>query len=520
MPQSYDTFISYRSADQEAVSPVVSALKDQGIVVWYDDDQIEPGSAVIERIEEGLGSSKSVVLFVGRTGFGGWQDLEYGGALERAVYEGLRLIPVLLPGVSEKDLPLTMKRLKRIEFDSYPTVERSKVIDRLIWGITGRRPASASALAPLEPENRAQLDEVEEALATLTALLRSGNITLFVGRSVGADPLLPSAYRMTRRLLAELQLLEAESTAHVLPHLDMVASLFADRRGEALLDLRLTEFLTTSGSTVSDLCRQVAEFVRRLVARSAALPGGLPQMIVTTSLDLMLERALLSAGIPFTRIVQHRSGRSIDINEYRGVALRAPDRLAVQPATGAPFEVALNNLPAVDRFIATHGRRRVEWRDSTGGVGGNNPLQSLSLEGLVEPILYKYHGSQDLRSCAVSREQYLEFACSATAAIPTQITKILANTPLLFLGYSLLDPDLRFTYYTLLRQSLELHPDPIYAVRSTPLADEEDIFRRMEQRIGPALCDLALQKMKIKVLDHDGEAFLRALCQSLPEAGD
>jgi hypothetical protein len=53
-------FISHASEDKErVVEPFIQCLEQDGITnIWYDKDQIEGGDLVVQRINEGLSTSK------------------------------------------------------------------------------------------------------------------------------------------------------------------------------------------------------------------------------------------------------------------------------------------------------------------------------------------------------------------------------------------------------------------------------------------------------------------------------
>src|SRR5262249_45732263 len=141
------------------------------------------------------------------------------------------------------------------------------------------------------------------------------------------------------------------------------------------------------------------------------------QLIFTTNLDLMIERAFIKAGIEFTRIVQHRSDTRVHVTEYRDI----------------PREVPTSGFSGIDSYLRG---RRAEPRSSDAVV----------LDNLKDPILYKFRGSEDIPdSCVLTSPQCFEFAKAVLRGhiVPEGIESVLSNTRLVFLGCGLLDHDVR-----------------------------------------------------------------------------
>ena len=78
----YDVFISYASEDREAVArPLVQRLKEAGLRVWFDEDEIQIGESLRKAIDAGLSSSRFVVVIASETFFAKhWGQDEYGAA--------------------------------------------------------------------------------------------------------------------------------------------------------------------------------------------------------------------------------------------------------------------------------------------------------------------------------------------------------------------------------------------------------------------------------------------------------
>ncbi len=74
---SYDVFLSHSSRDNEVVRPLAERLLADGVRVWLDDWEIQPGDSISADIEEGLEQSRVLVLCMSANAFGSdWPQLE------------------------------------------------------------------------------------------------------------------------------------------------------------------------------------------------------------------------------------------------------------------------------------------------------------------------------------------------------------------------------------------------------------------------------------------------------------
>ena len=64
----FDVFLSYNRRDLAAVERLANALKDQSLAVWFDAEQLEPGSRIIDRLGEAILHSTAVAVLMGGTG--------------------------------------------------------------------------------------------------------------------------------------------------------------------------------------------------------------------------------------------------------------------------------------------------------------------------------------------------------------------------------------------------------------------------------------------------------------------
>ncbi len=139
----FDVFLSHNSKDKPAVIELAKALKARGIEVWLDVWQLRPGKRWQKELEEAIRTAPTVAVLVSKDGLGPWQDAETDAALRRSVNDKTPIIPVLLPGATDKPkLPLFLEGYTWVNLrDGFD----GEGLDRLIWGITGVKPDSIDA---------------------------------------------------------------------------------------------------------------------------------------------------------------------------------------------------------------------------------------------------------------------------------------------------------------------------------------------------------------------------------------
>jgi hypothetical protein len=270
--------------------------------------------------------------------------------------------------------------------------------------------------------------------------------------------------------------------------------------------------------TMPELYEVLASVIARLrvaqLEASRENPQLEPQLIVTTSRDVMLERAFLRAGIPFTRIVQHCSSPEITINQYadvsvvnRFITVASRDGQRSSPVETGDFE-------ALDRVIASCGR--VSYPGAK-RADAEKALRQLPLFKYSAPYLYKYHGSCDIpTSSALSTDHYMRLA--ARDAIPERILEIIGNTAAAFVGSGLLDSDAIHAYSTLIRRATELKKQPQYpriAVVNRPVKTSTDAYLLLESTVWPRVKDAVRRDRNIAMVEGEGEELLREMLTRL-----
>jgi len=92
----YDVFISHASEDKkEFVDPLVEALQNEGIRVWYDTLEMQWGKSLREQIDNGIKRSKFAIIVLSKHFFEKkWTQRELDGILAKQDVTGATPLPV------------------------------------------------------------------------------------------------------------------------------------------------------------------------------------------------------------------------------------------------------------------------------------------------------------------------------------------------------------------------------------------------------------------------------------------
>lgn len=92
----YDVFISHASEDKkDFVQPLVEALQDAGIRVWYDALELQWGQSLRGQIDNGIKRSKYAILVLSKNFFSKkWPQRELDGILAKEDITGATPLPI------------------------------------------------------------------------------------------------------------------------------------------------------------------------------------------------------------------------------------------------------------------------------------------------------------------------------------------------------------------------------------------------------------------------------------------
>lgn len=137
MPDKFDVFLSHNSRDKPVVEEIATQLRERGLRVWLDKDELRPGFPWQEGLEEAIRLSRAVAVFVGKDGLGAWETPEMRAFLARSKREEIPVIPVLLPNCpSSPKLGLFLEALTWVDLREGLSNDG---ISSLVWGITGTK---------------------------------------------------------------------------------------------------------------------------------------------------------------------------------------------------------------------------------------------------------------------------------------------------------------------------------------------------------------------------------------------
>lgn len=94
--RDFDVFISHASEDKdEVVRPLAEALRQGGLVVWYDEFELRIGDSLRRKIDSGLARSRFGVVVLSHDFFRkGWTNYELDGLVTRAISGEQVLLPI------------------------------------------------------------------------------------------------------------------------------------------------------------------------------------------------------------------------------------------------------------------------------------------------------------------------------------------------------------------------------------------------------------------------------------------
>ena len=106
-------FLSHRSTEKAVVRQVASAIKAQGVGVWFDEEQLVPSQSLVEELDRALQSMTHYVIFWSRSCVDApWVNRELRSAVSRLVENS---IPLLIIRLDETPVPTIIGDIFRIE---------------------------------------------------------------------------------------------------------------------------------------------------------------------------------------------------------------------------------------------------------------------------------------------------------------------------------------------------------------------------------------------------------------------
>ncbi|MBD1995231.1 toll/interleukin-1 receptor domain-containing protein [Leptolyngbya sp. FACHB-541] len=128
--KQYDCFISHFSGDKPFAKRLSQDLEMRGLYVWVDENEIDIGDSLSDKIQDGLGSSYSFAIILSNESISRpWVKEELRAAYALRLAGESKILPILY---KECDIPILLKDYRYADFRSegryheeIPTLERS-----------------------------------------------------------------------------------------------------------------------------------------------------------------------------------------------------------------------------------------------------------------------------------------------------------------------------------------------------------------------------------------------------------
>ena len=471
-----ELLIVHLPEDRETVAGIIAALKARDVRAV--GEEWNPMKAAPWELLQGRagGAISRIGVVLGRETASRWSEAP---APKSQAESGQTAVFPILVGV-----PRTAVQINFLLPSTWVVLDLAdpRTIDALVGRLRTETPRA-------DARNSTQL--LDEAAPRLAKLLPAGDLVFMLGPAVSRPP---SGYAMALALLRQLGL-ELGDGALVLP-MDLAGSYFAVKNtDEELLTVIRKVLYAVSGIPPTHLALSMLldELPAHRVTKreEGTHKDPLRPLIITTNLDLMMERALILQGISFTRIVQHAPGNTPAVLESDFRVRRSDQRGGDSTSGIRSLTVTVEgSSEPIKAIVDGNGQFTLEsdhWTrldkaiQRAGLVAAGPPPANAEVD-INLPVLYKFHGSLDVDgSSAVTADHYDVFDFSA---VPPWITDRVKNHPLLLLGYCYTDPQFRQLRRTLLRNLAPKKVDR-YAVQYPFPTDEPQyhIERALSRRL-------------------------------------
>ena len=141
----FDVFLAHNNVDKPQVRTIAKELRKRGLNPWLDEEQIAPGELFQDVIHRAIPQIKSAAVCIGSQGLGKWQVMELHTLTNQFINKGIKVIPLLLPGVDS--IPENLLFLQQLNWFSFERIDDANAFYRLEWGIRGKKPKQSRQFA-------------------------------------------------------------------------------------------------------------------------------------------------------------------------------------------------------------------------------------------------------------------------------------------------------------------------------------------------------------------------------------
>jgi hypothetical protein len=433
-----DIFLSYSKEDRGFVERLSAAFESMGWSVWWDHN-LEPGQDFSGQIETQIDAARLVVVLWSRSSV--QKDFVKNEA--RAGNARKALFPALI----ERDvvIPIDFNHLQApslIGWEGRASEESFSNIETAIRTRIG--PPSGSRTAAKPAGDR---DQLEDALGAFDDF--RPNVNFFIGP--GSLSARPFPRELTTMLLRNVGLI-GPMDEDPRP-LATAATYFSIKNSERELYNVIEDLLHTGMRSISGEFRTLAQIIielnkRPLRTRRSEVPH--VRIVVTTRIDLALERAFIEQGLSFTRLIPTYDSTleksRLTLERFRQCSpVEGGYRYTKKKESNMEDAIALlsRDVNAIDDFIRAP--------DGAVDVAGND-VKEMSLDQGPHPILYKLGGSVEFGGVVSLDHQARCVARIREGLLPYQVRASIQNSRCLLLGYWQGDGDFHLLNHSLLAE--------------------------------------------------------------------
>jgi TIR domain len=186
-------FLAYPHKERALAEQVAAALAAEGISVWFDEQQINPGDEIASALREGINSASAVVLILGSQTYGdSWARKEAALALSK----GKRVVPILPH--KDAEVPYILRHLSYLDLSD--ETSRGEGLRRLARTLAAQSPdslirldsssARSEALAASSTELKAEIVEYEQSRMAENLAFSTATISAVISTVVSIAGLL------------------------------------------------------------------------------------------------------------------------------------------------------------------------------------------------------------------------------------------------------------------------------------------------------------------------------------------
>jgi len=187
----FDVFISYNSSERTEIEQFLGRLQNinKKIKIWYDRWYIQAGQTWRKVIEDALIKSKSMIVYIGSSGLGPWQEMETEAWIREFINYSRPIIPIISSSAEKlPQLPIFLKGYQYVNYHEYSMDEGDL---RVFCGITG---------VPFHKKLLKIIYQEKESLKENKIEKRQDNFSLYPALFINFEVLKNSEHIITNRV--------------------------------------------------------------------------------------------------------------------------------------------------------------------------------------------------------------------------------------------------------------------------------------------------------------------------------